>query len=139
MARKKKPLPPLEWLAPRLKASRTITLASFVALVLCILVWDLLFADAHGAASWVPWLVLCFKLLPLLIVAPGLVLGSARGHAWACYVVNFYFILGVLAAFEPNRALLGWAEIVLSLTLFCAAMLYTRWRFQYDRRLAGEV
>ncbi|MCO3246943.1 DUF2069 domain-containing protein, partial [Pseudomonas aeruginosa] len=23
-------------------------------------------------------------------------------------------------------------------TLFCAALLYTRWRFQYDRRVAGE-
>ncbi|MCR3795956.1 DUF2069 domain-containing protein, partial [Pseudomonas aeruginosa] len=25
-----------------------------------------------------------------------------------------------------------------SVTLFCAALLYTRWRFQYDRRVAGE-
>ena len=72
-----------------------------------------------------PWLVLAFKLLPLLVVAPGLLMGSARGHAWACYVVNLYFILGVLAAFDPTQRLFGWAEVLLSVTLFCAALLYT--------------
>ncbi|WP_121431649.1 DUF2069 domain-containing protein, partial [Pseudomonas aeruginosa] len=72
------------------------------------------------------------------VVAPGLLMGSARGHAWACYVVNLYFILGVLAAFDPTQRLFGWAEVLLSVTLFCAALLYTRWRFQYDRRVAGE-
>jgi uncharacterized membrane protein len=31
-----------------------------------------------------------------------------------------------------------WALLCLSTTLFCSALLYTRWRFQYDRKLAGE-
>ncbi|MBO3277274.1 hypothetical protein D3C76_480510 [compost metagenome] len=138
MARKNKPLPAIDWLKPRMAASRAVTLGSFAGLILLIVTWDVLFADAHGAAQWVPWLVLGFKLLPLLIIAPGLLIGSARGHAWACYVVNLYFILGILAAFEPARTIYGWAETALSLTLFCAALLYTRWRFQYDRKLAGE-
>lgn len=90
MARKNKPLPEVAWLQPRLALSRAISLGSFVGLVLLILIRDLIYADAHGAASWVPWLVLAFKLLPLLVVAPGLLMGSARGHAWACYVVNLY-------------------------------------------------
>ena len=88
-----------------------------------------------GCPGW----SLAFKLLPLLVVAPGLFMGSARaGNAWACHVVNLYFILGVLAAFDPTQRLFGWAEVLLSVTLFCAALLYTRWRFQYDRRVAGE-
>ena len=45
---------------------------------------------------------------------------------------------GVLAAFDPSKALFGWLETLLSLSLFCAALMYTRWRFQYQRRLAGE-
>lgn len=81
MARKNKPLPEVAWLQPRLALSRAISLGSFVGLVLLILIRDLIYADAHGAASWVPWLVLAFKLLPLLVVAPGLLMGSARGHA----------------------------------------------------------
>ena len=54
-------------------------------------------------------------------------------------MVNLYFIKGVLAAFDPARSLLGWIEVLLSVSLFCAALMYTRWRFQYDRILAGEL
>ncbi|MCR3842636.1 DUF2069 domain-containing protein, partial [Pseudomonas aeruginosa] len=54
MARKNKPLPEVAWLQPRLALSRAISLGSFVGLVLLILIRDLIYADAHGAASWVP-------------------------------------------------------------------------------------
>ncbi len=139
MARKNKPLPEVAWLQPRLALSRAISLGSFVGLVLLILIRDLIYADAHGAASWA---ALAGPRLQAAAAArwwpPDLLMGSARGHAWACYVVNLYFILGVLAAFDPTQRLFGWAEVLLSVTLFCAALLYTRWRFQYDRRVAGE-
>ncbi|WP_443190510.1 DUF2069 domain-containing protein [Pseudomonas indica] len=135
MARKAKPLPSLEWLQPRLTFSRAMSLASLVALAALLLLWNLLFADLHGARTWV---VLSIQLLPLLLVAPGVLLGNARAHAWTCFVVNIYFIQGVLAAIDPGRMLFGWLEALFSLSLFCAALLYTRWRFQYDRRLAGE-
>ncbi|WP_068828617.1 DUF2069 domain-containing protein [Pseudomonas sp. BMS12] len=135
MAKTPKPLPSLDWLAPRLKLSRALSLFSFLALLLLLLVWNLLFADLHGARTWV---VLSIQLLPLLLLAPGLLLGHARAHAWACFVVNIYFIQGVLAAIDPARALFGALEAVISLGLFCSALMYTRWRFQYDRKLAGE-
>nr|WP_239482009.1 DUF2069 domain-containing protein [Pseudomonas insulae] len=120
---------------PRLNLSRGLSLACFVALLLLLLVWNLVFADLHGARTWV---ILLIELVPLLILAPGVLLGSARAHAWLCFVVNLYFIKGVLAAFDPQRSLLGWTEAVLSFVLFCVALLYVRWRFQYDRKLAGE-
>ena len=85
MARKNKPLPEVVWLQPRLALSRAISLGSFVGLVLLILIRDLIYADAHGAASWVPWLVLAFKLLPLLVVAPGLLMGSATCISSSAY------------------------------------------------------
>ncbi len=138
MARKNKPLPEIVWLQPRLALSRAISLGSFVGLVLLILIRDLIYADAHGAASWVPWLVLAFKLLPLLVVAPGLLAGSARGMpgpaTWStCISSSAYSPPSI-----PSQRLFGWAEVLLSVTLFCAALLHTRWRFQYDRRVAGE-
>lgn len=138
MARKKKPMPSLEHLRPRLAASRAVSLGSLLGLVLLILTWGLLFTDARGAPDWVPKVWTALKLLPLLIIAPGMLIGSARGHAWACYVVNLYFITGVLNTFEPGQRIYGWAEVLLSVSLFCAALLYTRWRFQYERKLAGE-
>ncbi|MDE3736072.1 DUF2069 domain-containing protein [Metapseudomonas resinovorans] len=135
MARKPKKLPELAWLAPRMSSSRVVSLASFIALALLLTVNTLFFADLHGARTWV---VLAIQLVPLALLAPGMILGNARAHAWTCFVVNIYFIQGVLAAIDPARSLFGWLEAGLSLLLFCAALLYTRWRFQYNRKLAGE-
>lgn len=135
MARTPKPLPSLEWLKPRLSISRALSLLSFLALSGLLLVWNLLFAEIPGKLLWV---ILAFQLAPLLLLAPGLLLGNARAHAWTCFVVNLYFIQGVLAAFDPSKALYGWLLTLLSLSLFCAALMFTRWRFQYERKLAGE-
>lgn len=136
MAREKKPLPSLDWLQPRLKLSRALSLFSFISLLVLLLAWNLVFADLHGARIGV---VLAIQLLPLALLAPGLIMGNARAHAWACFVVNIYFIQGVLAAIDPQRALFGALEAVTSFILFCSALFYTRWRFQYDRKVAGEA
>ena len=135
MAKTPKPLPAVEWLNPRLKLSRALSLVSFFALLVLLLIWNVAFADLHGARTWV---VLSIQLLPLLLLAPGLLLGNARAHAWACFVVNIYFIQGVVAYIDPARALFGALETVISVSLFCSALLYTRWRFQCDRKMAGE-
>lgn len=136
MAKIAKPLPSLEWLQPRLKFSRVATLVSFFALTALLLAWNLFIAEIPGELRWV---IASLQLIPMLLLAPGLILGNARAHAWTCFVVNLYFIQGVLAAFDPSKALFGWAETLLSVSLFCSALLYTRWRFQYDRKQAGEV
>jgi len=130
-----KPLPSLEWLKPRLSISRALSLLSFLALATLLLAWHLLFAEIPGKLLWA---ILAMQLAPLLLLAPGLLLGNARAHAWTCFVVNLYFIQGVLAAFDPSKALYGWLLTLLSLSLFCAALMFTRWRFQYERKLAGE-
>lgn len=135
MAKKPKVLPPLPWLAPRLRVTRVLSLATFLGLITLLTVNNLWFADLHGARTGV---ILAIELVPLLLVLPGMLMGSARAHAWTCFVVNLYFIKGVLAAFDPARALLGWLEVGISLGLFVSALLYVRWRFQYERRVAGE-
>ncbi|MDD1013623.1 DUF2069 domain-containing protein [Pseudomonas rubra] len=135
MAKKPKVLPSIDWLMPRLRLSRALSLASFFGLVALLTLNNLLFADLHGARVGV---ILAIELVPLALLLPGMLLGNARAHAWACFVVNLYFIKGVLAAFDPARTLFGWLEVVISLTLFVSALLYVRWRFQYERRMAGE-
>ena len=135
MAKTAKPLPSLVWLQPRLNISRAASLLSFFGLGTLLVVWNLWFANVPGKLLWV---VLGAQLVPLLLLAPGIILGNARAHAWACFVVNLYFIQGVLAAFDPSKALYGWLLTGLSFSLFCAALMFTRWRFQYERKLAGE-
>lgn len=136
MARKPKPLPSLDWLRPRLRVTRALVLIAFFGLAALLLGWNLFYADLHGARTWV---VLCVQLLPLLLVAPGLLMAHVRTYAWACFLINLYFIQGVLAAFDPARRVFGWLELSFSVVVFCAALLYTRWRFQYERKRAGEA
>jgi uncharacterized membrane protein len=118
------------------KASRAISLASFFGLAALLTIWNLVFADLHGARTWV---VISIQLVPLLLVAPGMITGSPRAHAWLCFIVNLYFIQGVLAATDPARMVYGLLEAGISLTLFIAALLYTRWSYQYERKAMGEA
>ena len=135
MAKKPKVLPSIEWLEPRVKAMRVVSLLSFFALAGLLAAYYLLFADLHGAR---PWVILLIELVPLLLLAPGMIVGSARGHSWMCFVVNLYFIKGALAAYDPNRQFFGVLEMAASLAVFCSALLYVRWRYQLNRKLAGE-
>ena len=135
MAKKPKVLPALEWLAPRLRLTRALSLAYFFGLIALLVVNNLWFANLHGARVEV---ILAIELVPLLLLLPGMLTGSARAHAWSCFVVNIYFIKGVLAAFDPARAVFGWVEVLVSLGLFISGLLYVRWKFQHERRMAGE-
>ncbi|MDZ5601386.1 DUF2069 domain-containing protein [Pseudomonas sp. RP23018S] len=135
MAKTRQPLPALAWLAPRVAVTRVLSLVCFLGLMLLLSLNTLFFADLHGARTGV---ILAIELLPLLLLLPGVLLGSARAHAWTCFVVNVYFIKGVLAAFDPARQVLGALEVGLSLGLFLSALLYVRWKYQQERRLAGE-
>lgn len=135
MARKKKPLPPLDVLLPKQKLARIASLTLLAALTVLLSVWYLLVTDLHGAR---PWVILGIHLVPLALVAPGMILGQPRAHAWACYILNIYFIQGVITAFEPGRMTYGILEAVTSALLFTSCMMYTRWTFQVQRKQAGE-
>jgi uncharacterized membrane protein len=136
MARKKnKPLPPLEWLQPRVRLTRVLSSLSLLALALVLMLWNQFFADLNGAR---PWVISGVQLLPLLLVAPGVLLGSAQGHIWACFMVNLYFVMGILALIDPSQVWFGVLVTLLSVVLFMSGMFYSRWRYQYQRVLAGE-
>ena len=67
MARKPKVLPPREWLEPRVKVARALSLLAFLGLVGLLCGYYLFVADLHGAR---PWVILLIELVPLLILAP---------------------------------------------------------------------
>jgi len=135
LSQRRKPLPTRAWLEPRLAASRVLCLLLLASLLVLLVLWNGWFADLNGAR--LP-LVLAVELAPLLVVLPGVLRGRARAHAWLCFVLNLYFIKGVLATLYPQRQWFGWTELSLSIALFVCALLYVRWRFQYERHLAGE-
>ena len=133
MAKKPKVLPSQAWLEPRVNVTRALSLVAFLGLIGLLCAYYLVFADLHGAR---PWVILLIELVPLLLLAPGMIVGSARGHSWMCFVVNLYFIKGALAAYDPNRQWFGVLEMLASLAVFCTALMYVRYRHQLNRRLA---
>ena len=135
MAKKPKVLPSIEWLQPRVRLMRLLSLVCFFGFIGLLCVYYLVFADLHGAR---PCVILLIELVPLMFLLPGMLIGNPRGHSFTCYVINLYLIKGALAAFDPNRHVFGLLEIAGSVAVFVSAMLFVRWRHQLDRRLAGE-
>ena len=135
MAKKPKVLPPIEWLQPRVRLMRVVSLACFFGLIALLCVYYLMFANLHGAR---PWVILLIELVPLMFVVPGMLMGSPRGHSFTCYVVNLYLIKGALAAVDQNRQVFGLLEIAASVAVFVSALLFVRWGNERERRRSGE-
>jgi|TARA_Y100001934_G_scaffold132587_1_gene160709 uncharacterized membrane protein len=136
VAKKKKPLPSLDYLLPRCRVSRLVALIGYAGLLLSILGYNLLFADLHGAN---PVIVIGVQLLPLLIFLPGVITAHVRTHAWLAFAINLYFIQGVLICFQPGRLEYGLVMSGFSVLYFVAALYFIRWSFQAQRVARGET
>ena len=76
-------------------------------------------------SSLLLWLVQC---VPLLIFIPGLISKHYRAYSWLCFVILFYFTAAVVEAMSPFRQITDYFLVALSVILFCAAMMASRWR-----------
>lgn len=77
--------------------------------------------------------ILSVKLLPLLILLPGLVTDSLRAYIWLCFIILFYFTQAVVESFLSLGSLSDLFITAISVILFISAMLYVKWQ-----RSAGE-
>ena len=112
---------------PRLTANQlsAIASASLIALTLLCLAWELWLAPLRPGGSW-----LVLKTLPLLTVLFGILHGRIYSYRWASLLVWPYFAEGTMRAITEPRpaATLAATEILLSLTLFVAAVFFIRAR-----------
>ncbi|KAA0875797.1 DUF2069 domain-containing protein [Nitrincola tapanii] len=120
-------------LAQKAKLSLRITQVTYAALLLLFTLWYLWLAPAKSEHPWVIWLV---HLLPLLGFLRVVIKGDARGHAWLCFLLLFYFLGAVLASLMPLTRWLGLIESGLLMLLFTSAMMFARWQSQLDRGLS---
>lgn len=130
MPKTDKPLPSLEYLEPRLRISRILSLIGYLGVIFVLLIYNALFAELHGAN---PLVIIGTLLVPLLIFLPGMLTGNVRTHAWLCFAINLYFIYGVLACFQPGRLVYGTLLVGFSVLYFIPALGYVRWGFQARR------
>ena len=74
-------------------------------------------------------LVTAVKWLPVVVLAPFLLKGSANNYVWLAYLLIPYFCWAVLKGFGPELAgLLGIAEAIFIALLFTLAVSCARWR-----------
>src|SRR5690554_7229560 len=90
-----------------------IMATSFVLILLILLAQTLNNApkdsDSSTALLWLSGLgIWLFKILPFIILIPGLIQKRHRTATWLSFMSMFYFILGVLLAFTPGGSLWGW-------------------------------
>lgn len=112
----------------RFALAMQLTAAAAMAEVLLIVSWTLRTAPAEAALyAGLLWGLL--KCLPLLIVIPGLLRGNAHAATWLCFILCFYFVMAVMAAFShPFTLGIHLLEILLLVSGFISGLLATRWR-----------
>ncbi len=112
-------------LAQRVTAARWLTLGSLVLLIGAI-------ASRMLSGTTSP-MMLFPALLPLLIFIPGAWRSDPRSLALLCFVCLLYFCVITVRLFAPDRTPFDVAAMVAVVTLFVAAMMFTRWRKQQLR------
>jgi uncharacterized membrane protein len=80
-------------------------------------------------------LILLVKLLPLLIVLPGLIRDQLRAYIWLCFIILFYFTQSVVESFLSLGSLSDLFITLLTIIIFIAAMLYIKWERSLGRQL----
>lgn len=100
-----------------------IALSCLLALVALGLAWELWLAPLRPGGSW-----LALKIVPLLLVIPGLVRRHLYTLQWSSMLILVYFMEGVVRAATDNglSAVLGGVEILLTTVYFACALAYLR-------------
>ena len=106
-----------------MKALRTTASATLVALILVCLAWELWLAPLRPGGS-----LLALKALPLALPLGGIVTGKRYTYQWSSLLILAYLAEGVTRAWSERGTsqALAFAEMVLSLLFFAAAVSYAR-------------
>lgn len=122
---------------PAVRTTRTLAVASLLALAALCLAWELWLAPLRPGGSW-----LALKALPLLLPLPGLLRYRMLTYRWTALFVWLYFVEGVVRAWS-DRAPSAWcalAEVALVLLLFAACAAHVRLRQRLaPRQVAGKT
>lgn len=79
--------------------------------------------------------ILLVKLIPLLIILPGLANDQLRAYIWLCFIILFYFTQSVVETFLSSAALTDLFITTLTVIVFLASMFYIKWERTLGRQL----
>jgi uncharacterized membrane protein len=80
-------------------------------------------------------LILLVKLIPLLIILPGLAKDTLRAHIWLCFIILFYFTQSVVNTHLHLWAFTDVFITTLTIVIFLASIFYIKWERTLGRQL----
>ena len=112
--------------------TRTLAVASLLALIVLGLAWELWLAPTGNRT-------LALKVLPLAVPLAGLLKNRMYTYRWVSLMVWLYFIEGVIRATSDHgpSVTLAIIEVVLCLLLFTACAVHVRWRLHLAKKAAA--
>ena len=113
--------------------TRTVALASLVALIALGLAWELWLAPTGRGT-------LALKVVPLAFALPGLLRNRLYTYRWLSLLVWLYVTEGLVRATSDRgaAAVLAMIEVVLCVLLFAACGAHVRWRLRRAKAAITE-
>ncbi|OOF13282.1 MULTISPECIES: DUF2069 domain-containing protein [unclassified Salinivibrio] len=104
---------------------RKLSLASNLGLIAWVALWHA-YLSPHPHLN--AWAVTIGWLVPLLLPLPGLIKGKAFTHAWANFILMFYFLHALTLIYvDEGERWLAVAELVLVSSAFWSNIVFARW------------
>ena len=114
------------------RLAQQLTWATYILMLLMMIVTSLPGQIPQGSSVI---LILAVKLVPLLIVLPGLVRDQLRAYTWLCFIILFYFTQSVVESFLSLAASTDLFITALTVIMFLSAMFYIKWERNLGRLL----
>jgi uncharacterized membrane protein len=112
---------------------RILALISFFGLMLSLTAWIILpeRSDDYPTAAW-----LIIGVVPLLFPLRGILHGKPYTHAWASFMMLFYFAHGVGEVYSTAmKDIYPWLEVFFSTISFTAMILFIK----YNAKNASKI
>jgi uncharacterized membrane protein len=115
-------------MSDKVKRYRYLALVSHVLLLAWMSIWYLLL---DTKADYSIAFILLLYIAPLLLPLKGIIQAKPYTHAWACFIVLFYFLHAITVLYaEPDYMLHAALELILATAMFVGCMMYARLRGQ---------
>lgn len=105
---------------------RRLTLVCYPGLLLFVLLWHTVLTTNEFLPLWI---VLTIWVVPLLFPLKGILQGNPYTHAWANFILIFYFLHSLTTLYtHPDERWYAAIELLLTTGAFIGATYYARYR-----------
>ncbi len=115
-------------MSSKVKTYRYLAMASHISLLVWMSIWYLVLS---GARDYSATFIIVVYILPLILPLYGIVRAKPYTHAWACFIVLWYFLHAITVMYaEPNYIIHASFELVLAIGMFTGCCMFARLRGQ---------